>query len=121
MSHKIELIDDSLAVVKVSRDMETGRREVLNQLRDICRELINEKQRNLIVDFKELNICPSLVWGNLLVLSKQARESQYKIGLCSLRPTLAKSVKIIGLSKYMNIYSEKSEAVKALRKEDEHE
>jgi len=118
MQHEIELVDDDLAVIKVSRDLETGRRELVNQLRDSCRELINEKSRNLIVDFEEVNICPSLVWGNLLVLSKQAKENQHKICLCSLRPVLEKSVKVIGLNDYLQVYPDKSEAGKALREED---
>jgi len=110
MLHEAELIDDSLAVVKVSRDMRNG-----------SRELINEKQKSLFIDFGNVNTCPSLVWGSLLVLSKQARKSELKNALCSLRPTMAKSVRIIGIAQYTNVYSEKSEAVKVLRKENENE
>ena len=80
---------------------------MLNRALDIFREPINEKQRNLIFDFKEFDVCSSLVRGNLLVLSKQAREGQHEISLCNLRPGSANSVKIIGLSKYTNISRKK--------------
>ena len=110
MLREAELIDDSLAVVKVSRDMGNG-----------SRELIDEKQRSLFIDFGNVNTCPSLVWGSLLVLSKQARKSELKNALCSLRPFSAKSARIIGITRYMDVYSKKSEAVKVLRKENENE
>ena len=116
MPHETEILNKGLAVVKVSRELESGMRDTVNRLRDVCRKQI-ENGMDLIVDFDNVNICPSLVWGNLLVLAKRSRENERKIVLCCLRPTLQKSVRIIGLNKYMKVFLNRDEAVKALNGE----
>ena len=119
MPHEAEVINEKLAVVKVSRELESGRRESVNRLRDLCREQV-EKNMNLIIDFGNVNICPSLVWGNLLVLAKRCRGTGCKIALCSLRPTLDKAIRIIGITRYMEIFPSKDEALNALKQEQEN-
>ncbi|MBW2091439.1 MAG: HEAT repeat domain-containing protein [Deltaproteobacteria bacterium] len=114
MAHKAKIIDDDLAVITVSRELENSDRDTVNRLRDLCREQIDES-RNLIIDFSGVNICPSMVWGNLIVLAKRARESGCRITLCCLRPTLEKSVRIIGMGKYVDVCSNVGEAEKTLR------
>ncbi len=116
MPHEIETINKGLAVVLVSRELESGSRETVNRLRDLCREQV-EKDMDLVMDFSNVNICPSLVWGNLLVLAKRSRGIGRRIALCSLRPTLEKAVRIIKMEKYLEVFSGKDEAVKALSKE----
>ena len=118
MPHETVIIYDDLAVVMVSRELESGNRETVNRLRDLCRKQV-DKNTNLIIDFSNVNVCPSLVWGNLLVLAKRATKNGQKIALCCLRPTVEKAVQIIGLAKYMDIFSERNEAVKAMQEKQD--
>lgn len=116
MPHEIDTINKGFAVLIVSRELESGSRETVNRLRDLCREQV-EKDMDLIIDFSNVNICPSLVWGNLLVLAKRSRGNGHRIALCCLRPTLEKMARIIGMAKYVEVFSGKDEAVKALSQE----
>ncbi len=117
MPHEIETINNGLALVLVSRELESGNRETVNRLRGLCREQVEKKDMDLLIDFSNVNICPSLVWGNLLVLAKRSKEIGRRIALCCLRPTLDKAARIIGMAKYVEVYADKDEAVKALSRE----
>ena len=103
MPHQKHIINEKLVVIGVSRELESGERQAVNRLRDICREEV-EKGHNLIIDFSNVNICPSMVWGNMIVLAKQNSIKGTKIAVVGLRSTLNKTVKIIGMEKYVDIF-----------------
>ena len=117
MPHEIRIVEEgSLMLVTVSRELEGGSRETVNRLRDLCRREIGPGV-SLVVDFSGINICPSMVWGNLIVQAKRMREDDGAVAICGLRPTVAKAVQIIGMGKYVEICKDSDEAVLRLRGE----
>ncbi|WP_457574501.1 STAS domain-containing protein [Desulfolithobacter sp.] len=113
MAHETVRINQNLTVVFVSRELESGTRETVNRLRDLCRREIDQGH-DVIIDFASTNICPSIVWGNIIVQAKKAATSGRQIAICCLRPTLDKSVRIIGMTKYVHVYPSRNDALEAM-------
>ncbi len=116
MIHRIETIGGKLAIIRVGRELESGSREAVNALRNLTQEQITV-ERHLILDFAKINVCPSVVWGNLIVHSKRAREKGLRVLICCLRPTLEKSVRIIKMNKYVTVCGGVDEARQLLAQE----
>ncbi len=100
MAHQLTELNEKNDLITVSRELESGNRESVNRLRDLCKKQI-ALGKNIILDFENVDICPSIVWGNLIVVAKVAKENDLKVVICNLQPTVYKAAKIIGMTKYV--------------------
>ncbi len=114
MPHEPRSVSDSLAVVEVASELGNGRREIVNELRDLCKELADKDVKNIILDFSQVSMCPSMVFGNIVVLAKRLKESQGRVALAAAKPHLAKTIRITGLTKSVDVFDSTEEAIAEL-------
>lgn len=115
MAHEYEKLTEAAAVVRIGQDLSMGKRETVNELRDLCKLLEEQGLRDIILDFAHVTVCPSVVFGNILVLAKRLGEKQGFVGLVNLCPLVAKSVQITGLTRSVRLFSSIAEASAMLK------
>jgi len=122
MAHEYAKIDDSTAVVTVGRELSSGGRNTVNELRDLCRRLAEEGKKRIILDFSDVKVCPSVVLGNIIVLDKRLKENGGGVALAAPAAHVAKAARIVGLNRTIPSFDSVDDAVKSTQKEeDNHE
>lgn len=115
MAHEFEKLSGSAAVVRIGQELSLGKRETVNELRDLCKALEEQGLRDIVLDFAQVTVCPSVVFGNILVLARRLGERQGGVGLVNLCPLVAKSVQITGLTRSVRLYASMAEAAADLK------
>ncbi|MBW1698295.1 MAG: STAS domain-containing protein [Deltaproteobacteria bacterium] len=116
MSHEYQIIDDSTALVTAGRELSGGKSTIINELRDLCRRLSEEGKNRIIFDFSRVKLCPSMVFGNIIVLNKRLKEKDGGVAIAAPSSHTAKAARITGLTKGISIFDSVEEAIKAIKK-----
>ena len=98
MLHTVIKHNDKIAVIKAAAELNRGGREVANELRDTCNKLEEEGFTQLVLDFELIKLCPSIVFGNLLVLAKRMAQKQGRVLIANPSETVEKAARITGLT-----------------------
>ncbi|HHL73011.1 MAG TPA: anti-sigma factor antagonist [Bacteroidetes bacterium] len=117
MVHIAEKLNDTVTLINVSPEISTGKRIVINKLRDLCKEEVANGARHIILDFSKVRQCPSIVYGNLVVLAKKLQTVQGTVAIAGAFPHIEKAIKITGLSKSIHLYIDVEMAKKILLRE----
>lgn len=115
MSHTFEVIDKKTAVVRVAPEISTGKMDTVNGLRDLCRELEMKGVVHLVMDFSDVQHCPSVVFGNILVGQKRLAAAGGGILLTGFSPYVAKTARIIGMNRDVNSFENVESALDSLK------
>ncbi|MBW1730168.1 MAG: STAS domain-containing protein [Deltaproteobacteria bacterium] len=115
MPHTCEKVDNSTALVNVGRELASGRLNTVNELRELCHMLEDEGIANMILDFSNVKLCPSVVLGNIIVLAKRLKEKNGKVIIASPSPHVEKAARIVGITKTIKILQTLDEALKEIK------
>jgi anti-anti-sigma factor len=113
MNYQVEQKTSLLAVIDIGEELSHGRRESANELRDLCKSLEDEGTLTFVLDFKKVKLCPSIVFGNLLVLGKHISEKGGRIYLANPSEHVEKAAKITGLTTTITLVHSVDEALEA--------
>ncbi|MBW1722616.1 MAG: STAS domain-containing protein [Deltaproteobacteria bacterium] len=116
MAHVYEKLKDSLALVKVGRELSSGRRSAVNELRDLCCSLEKQGINKFVLEFSNVRLCPSVVFGNLIVLAKRLRERKGGVAIAAPSPQVSKAARITGLEKCVPSFDSVDEAIRVMEK-----
>jgi len=114
MAHSYEKVGKTTGLIKVGRELSSGRRNAVSELRDLCSEVEDQGIINMVLDFSKVKLCPSVVFGNIIVLAKRLREKDGRVSIACPSPNVAKAARIIGLTNTVEMYDTVEEAVKDL-------
>jgi len=78
-------------------------------------QLIGEGYRVLLLDLARTSIINSIGLSILIEIVEKLTEVGGKLAFCSLTPTIAKTVEIVGLTQYATIYADEATAVAQLQ------
>jgi len=115
MAHSYEKIGKGTGLIKVGRELSSGRRNAVNELRDICIEVEKQGVVDMVLDFSKVKVCPSVVFGNIIVLAKRLKEKGGRVTIASPSTHVAKAAKITGLTNIVAIADNVEEAMKELK------
>ncbi len=118
MVHIAEKLTDTVTLIHVSPELSTGKRIVVNKLRDLCKEQVADGTRHIILDFSKVKQCPSIVYGNLVVLAKKLQSVNGTVAIAAAFPHIEKAINITGLSKSIHLYIDVEMAKKILLAEE---
>jgi len=98
MPHSVRKYNDKIAIVEVGAELNRGGREVANELRDACNRMEEEGCTMLVMDFTNIKLCPSIVFGNLLVLAKRLALKSGRVFVANPSESVEKAARITGLT-----------------------
>ena len=75
------------------------------------------KQRNVLLDFREVKFMSSMALGMLIRINKTCKEHKINLKLCNIEPEIAQIFKITGMNKVFAIYKTAEDASAAFQKE----
>ena len=116
MAHEYAKIGDSTAVVTVGRELSGGGRNTVNELRDLCRRLAEEGRNRIILDFSRVRLCPSMAFGNIIILDKRLKEKDGGVAIAAPSSHVAKAARITGLTRSISSFDSVDEAVKGMER-----
>ena len=114
MPHSFEKPSEQLAIIRVGIEITEGNRVAVNELRDLCKTLASGGAKHIVLDFSLVHRCPSIVFGNVLVLAKNQAEAGGKIVLAAASEQVAKIARITGLTHTVTLYPSVAAATTAL-------
>ena len=115
MPHNVSEQADNFVVLSIGEELNQRRRETANEIRDMCKALEAEGVVHFILDFKEIKLCPSIVFGNLLVLGKQLNAKGGKVFLANPSSHIEKVARITGLNNAVTMVHTVEESKEILR------
>jgi len=83
----------------------------INELGDELAALLEGGQRDLLIDLEEVEFLSSSMLGKLIRLLKRAAQSDGRVRLCSIRPSIREVFEITQLHKVFEIYPDADEAL----------
>lgn len=89
---------------------QTGGEKLLEE----CNKLINEGYKELIINFEQTPIINSIGMSILFELVERLRELKGTLYFCCLRPAIARTFKIMGITEYSEIFPDEETAVAEL-------
>jgi anti-sigma B factor antagonist len=84
---------------------------------DMLKILGETKQRNVVLDFREVQFLSSAALGMLILINKKCKEQKINLKLCNIKPEIAQIFKITGMNKVFAIYKTADDALAAYQKE----
>jgi len=117
MGHSYEKIGNRTGLIKVGRELSSGRRSAISELKELCGRAEDGGVVNMILDFSEVRVCPSIVLGSIIVLAKRLGEKEGRVRIACPSPHVARAAQITGLTKAVEICGSVEDAVKDIEKE----
>ena len=103
VSHRWEVqdVDGGTQVMLTQRDLESAKIPVLvDELFDLCLE---GGQGVLFLDFRGVHLLASIVVGKLLALNARLRQSDCRLVLCNVEPTIHEMLQNTGVADVLEV------------------
>ncbi len=84
----------------------------------VCRELLQEGIRHLIINLEKSNLVNSMGIICLLEAADTALDAEGSMSFCCATPTIAKTLNIMGVLKIARIFPSEQEAKEALERDE---
>ncbi len=79
--------------------------------RDFVRVLDDLQTPRVVVDFAEVTVAPTAIFGIILQFVRDASERDIHVRLCSLAPPIRKAFELLNANRLVDIYTSRREAV----------
>ena len=106
---------EGVTVVDMPSELSDARREDLETLREFCRKVQDNGNKDLVFNMEELNSAPSMVLGTLIVIQKRLKNQEGRMAMSKVSNTLRKVFTITGIDRIIDTYEEEDAAVDSFR------
>ena len=116
MSLRCESSGDILTVVLTdAKILDTAQIDEIHQ--EMVKILGEIKERNMLLDFREVKFLSSAALGMLILVNKSCKERKINLKLCNIEADIAQIFKITGMNRVFSICKTSADAVAAFQKE----
>ncbi len=80
-----------------------------NELKDLCNELLDQKEKSIIFDFEHLKYIDSTGLGVIILLVKRVKLNNNTIAIKNAKKSIVKLIRLSGLDLLIEIEGDKNE------------